>query len=89
MSDDNDDAVKERDELRMEVAIQTAKDVLFRFEEHSEGNRSVYEVIGFLVQDLISEGLCPACLNEVISAAFTETGANVVIHNDEVDSTYH
>ena len=89
MSDDTDDAVTERDELRMEVAIQTAKDVLFRFEENSEGNRSVYEVLGFLLQDLISEGLCPACLNEVIAAAFTETGANVDIHNDEATSTYH
>lgn len=89
MSDSNDDAVTERDELRMEVAIQTTKDVLFRFEETTEGNRSVYEVLGFLLQDLLNEGLCPACLNEVITAAFAETGANVAIHNDEAGSTYH
>lgn len=89
MSDDSDDAITERDELRMEVAIQTARDVLFRFEENSEGNRSVYEVLGFLLQDLLSEGLCPACLNEVIALAFSETGANVAIHNEAADSTYH
>lgn len=89
MNDDNDSAVKERDDLRMEIAIQTAKDILLRFEESSEGNRSVYEVIGFLLQDLLSEGLCPACLNEVITEAFAETGASVAVHNDEAGSTYH
>lgn len=89
MSDKIDDAIKERDELRMEVAIQTAKDILFRFEENSEGNRSVYEVIGFLLQDLLGEGLCPACLNEVIAEAFADSGANVTIHNDEAGSVYH
>ena len=82
-------AMGERDEIRMEVAIQTAKDVLFRFEESSEGNRSVYEVLGFLLQDLLNEGLCPACLNEVITAAFAETGADISRHKDEQDSTYH
>lgn len=86
----SDDAANlERDELRMEVAIQTAKDVLFRFEENNEGNRSVYDLLGFLLQDLINEGLCAACLNEVITAAFTETGANVDIHKDEEGSTFH
>ena len=89
MGDDNDSGVKDRDELRMEVAIQTTKDILFRFEENSEGNRSVYEVLGFLVQDLINEGLCAACLNDVIAEAFNETGANTAIHNDEAGSTFH
>jgi len=87
MSDDQ--AALERDELRMEVAIQTAKDVMFRFEENNEGSRSVYDLLGFLLQDLINEGLCAACINDVITAAFAETGANISVHNDEKGSTYH
>ena len=87
MSDDQD--IKDRDDLRMEIAIQTAKDVLFRFEENNEGDRSVYEVLGFLIQDLINDGLCAACLNEVVAAAFVETGANIEIHKDEEGSTFH
>lgn len=87
MSDQN--AIKERDDLRMEAAVQTVKDVLFRFEETSEGTRSAYDVFGFIVQDLVNEGLCPACLNEAITAAFSETGADLDKHHDEDGSVYH
>ena len=90
---DTPDAATERDDLRMEVAIQTVKDVLYRFQETSEGGRSVYEVLGFLMQDLIQEGLCPSCLNELITHAFNETGADVTKHidghTDDKESVFH
>lgn len=86
MTDDN--VTNQLDEVRMEVAIQTIKDVLLRFEENGEGTRSVYELIGYILQDLLTEGLCPACLNEVLTVAFTETGADAQTHKDE-DSVFH
>ena len=90
---DTPPAATERDDLRMEVAIQTMKDVLYRFQEMGEGSRSVYEVLGFLVQDLIQEGLCPNCLNDLVTHAFNETGADVTQHidghTDEKESVFH
>ena len=80
---------QERDDVRLEVAIQTIKDILLRFEESSEGTRTVYEVLGFVVSDLIADGLCPACLNEAFQMAFTESGADLEIHLDDTTSTFH
>ena len=78
-----------RDEVRLEFAIQTVKDVLIRFEEGSEGTRSVYEVIGFILSDLITNGLCPACVNEAVTMAYKESGADIETHIDEPASTFH
>ena len=87
MSDEQ--LTQERDELRMEIAIQTTKDILLRFEEMSEGSRSVYEVLGFLLQDLINDGLCPACINAAVSNAFIQTASDTEKHKDDEESVYH
>jgi hypothetical protein len=78
-----------RDDMRLEIAIQTVSDVLLRFEETSEGTRSVYEVLGYLMSDLITNGLCPACLNEAVMMALKESGADLTTHIDEPTSTFH
>ena len=85
----NEEAIRERDDVRMEFAIRTVKDVLLRFEESSEGTRSVYEAIGYLLQDLVSEGMCPACLSEAIAQAFTESGADTERHLEDGDAIRH
>jgi hypothetical protein len=87
MSDDT--GALERDEIRMESAIQTIKDVMVRFEETAEGTRTVYDILGFVMQDLLREGLCPACLSEVASTAFMETGSSPETHREDEDSVYH
>ncbi|MDA0339413.1 MAG: hypothetical protein O2910_06190 [Proteobacteria bacterium] len=84
-----DKEVESRDDVRMETAIQTVKDVLLRFEESSEGTRSVYEVLGFVVLDLLKNGICPACLNEAVTMALKEAGSDVEVHIDEPPSTLH
>lgn len=89
MSDDDQDEHNERDELRLEIAIQSVKDILVRFEESNEGTRSVYEVLGFALQDLINDGLCAACLNEAVTHAFTESGADLENHQEEEGSVLH
>ncbi len=77
------------DDARLELALQTIKDVLWRYEEGCEGRHTLYEVIACLLEDLIREGICSACINEVVSSVFDVTGADPVNHNDDEESVYH
>lgn len=77
------------DEARVEFALSTIKDVLWRLEESCEGRRNVYEVLGYLLEDLIREGICPACINETMNAVFEATGADLDNHREDEGSVYH
>ena len=76
------------DDVRLETSLQTIKDVLWRFEDACEGRRSVYDVLGCLVEDLIQEGVCAACINETVNLVFDAVGADPERHRDE-ESVYH
>ncbi|MBD3647019.1 MAG: hypothetical protein HUJ31_06090 [Pseudomonadales bacterium] len=91
MSDPTDSGeLKEHgDDARQDLALQSIRDILWRFEEACEGRRSVYDVLGFLFEDLIHEGVCPACINELVTSVFNATGANPMQHKDEGPSGYH
>lgn len=84
-----EDLKQERDDARCETALQTIKDVLWRFDEASEGTRSVYDIVGYLLEDMVNEGFCPACLNEMLTQTFTSTGADPTNHIDDAGSVYH
>ena len=43
------------DDIRCDAALQTIKDILFRFDETSEGSYTLYDLVGFLVEDLVKE----------------------------------
>ncbi len=77
------------DEARTELALQNIKDILWRLEESCEGRRNLYEVFGYLVEDLIREGICPACVQETLTAVFEATGADLENHRDDEGSVYH
>ncbi len=77
------------DDVRLEVALQTIKDVLWRFEENCEGRRGVYEVLGCLIEDLTQEGICPACISETMSAVFDAVGVDVTVHREDDESVLH
>jgi hypothetical protein len=59
-TEDEDAAARERDDIRCEATLQTMEDVLWRFNESNEGTLAVYDVLGFLIEDLIKEGFCAA-----------------------------
>ena len=57
---------EQRDDLRCDAALQTIEDVLWRFNESNEGTLSAYDVIGYLVEDLVTSGFCAACIRETV-----------------------
>ena len=85
MHDDatDEDQKQQRDDVRCDAALQTIQDVLWRFNESNEGTLSAYDVIGFLVEDLVQSGFCPACISEAVEAAFERTKADRVQHKAE------
>ena len=81
-------AKRERDDLRCELAAQTVQDVLYRFDETQEGTLSAYDVLGFVVEDLIRAGWCPACINETLNEAFLRTKADPTAHLPDEGSPF-
>jgi hypothetical protein len=77
-----------RDDLRCEAAVQTLKDVLWRFEETSEGTYSLYDLIGYVVEDLVREGGCAACVSETLAAVFNDVGADPAEHRSDGDTVH-
>ncbi len=86
---DEDELKHARDDLRCEAAVQTLKDVLWRFEEMNEGTYTMYDLIGYLVEDLVREGCCAACINETLTASFKEVGADPLEHRQDGDAVFH
>ncbi|MEZ5557557.1 MAG: hypothetical protein R3E86_03320 [Pseudomonadales bacterium] len=74
---------QQRDDIRCDAALQTIEDVLWRFNESNEGTLSVYDVIGYLVEDLVKEGFCAACINDTVLAAFQRSEADLEQHNSD------
>jgi hypothetical protein len=81
MSDE--EQMRERDDVRCEVALQTLEDLLWRFNESNEGTLSVYDLMGFMIEDLVKEGFCAACVNETMALALARTGQDLKVHREE------
>ncbi|MEQ9005974.1 MAG: hypothetical protein RIE74_20665, partial [Pseudomonadales bacterium] len=88
MDDDSSDESlrQQRDDVRCDAALQTLQDVLWRFNETNEGTLSAYDVIGYLVEDLIQSGFCAACISESVEAAFERCGADRMNHKADDES---
>ena len=84
-----DELSRARDDARAQAAVQTMKDVLWRFDETGEGSYSIYDVLSYLVEDLVSEGCCAACVQESMTAAFEQAGANPQEHMPDDDAVLH
>ena len=74
------------------------EDAIWRFNEEHEETISVYDLLGMVVEDLLAEGMCPACVADAVDDAFarvnadrdthiTEDSPSVVIRNDS--GVYH
>lgn len=77
---------QQRDDVRCDTALQTLQDVLWRFNEANEGTLSAYDVLGFLVEDLVQAGFCAACISETVEAAFERCNADRVQHKADDDA---
>ena len=86
---DEDELKQVRDDARCDMAVQTLKDVLWRFEETGEGTSNLYMVIGYLFEDLVREGCCGACLSETLAAVLTELGVDPSEHREDGDAVLH
>ena len=75
--------MRERDDLRCDVILQSLEDMLWRFNEANEGTLAVYDVLGYLIEDLVKEGFCAACVGETLAAAIERTGEDAVKHREE------
>ena len=84
----DDELKRARDDARCEAAIQTLTDVLWRFEETCEGSYTLYDLVGYLVEDLVREGCCAACIPESVTAAFKDIGADTTEHRRD-EGTIH
>jgi hypothetical protein len=85
MQDDptDDELRQQRDDVRCDAALQTLQDVLWRFNEANEGTLTAYDVIGYLIEDLIAAGFCAACISESVEAAFERAQADRMEHKAE------
>ena len=85
---DNDNLKHARDDVRCEAAVQTLKDVLWRFEETSEGTYSLYDLVGYVVEDRAREGCGAACISETLVATFKDVGADPTEHRRDGDTVH-
>ena len=85
----DDDLQRIADEVRIDSALSTIKDVLYRLEEASQGSVTLYDALSYLTEDLVREGSCAACLKEAVDRAFKETGANTEEHVQEGEAVFH
>ncbi|MCZ6709754.1 MAG: hypothetical protein O7B25_05270 [Gammaproteobacteria bacterium] len=84
----DDDLKRARDDARCEAGVLTVKDVLWRFEELNEGTHTMYDLLGYVVEDLVREGCCAACISETLAAAFKEVGADPDEHRGDGDTVH-
>lgn len=88
-SQDSEEVRRARDDARCHAVVQTMKDILWRFDESSEGNYTIYDVLSYLTEDLVSEGCCAACIQESIGAAFEQAGADALEHKPDDTAVLH
>lgn len=86
---DIDELSKARDDARTQAVVQTMKDLLWRYDESGEGTYTMYDALSYLVEDLVAEGCCAACVQESINAAFEQVGADPQEHKPEDAAVLH
>ena len=86
----NEEEMKQvADEARLDTVLQTIKDIMFRFDEQNAGTYTLYDLMGYLAEDLVEEGCCATCIKEAIDAAFEQAGIDTTQHRQDGDAVYH
>ncbi len=82
---DDEEARRMRDDVRSQTVVRHVEDALWRYNEEHEETLSVYEVIGMVLEGLIAEGMCPACIAESVQFAFERASVDPAEHIAEDD----
>ncbi len=84
------DAEQLRDEGRFETALNAIRDILSRVGMSGAGNFSAYDVLSYLLEDLIVEdGFCAACIHEALVSISEEQGVDLKAHQPDEKTVYH
>lgn len=75
-----------RDVARAEIISKVVQDAIWRFNDEAEEAVTVYDVVGAVVQDLMAEGLCPACMRGAIDDAFVRAEVDAETHVADDDA---
>ena len=76
-------------DAHVDIALQTMKDVAFRFDEAGHEHYGLYDLLNFLVEDLVREGCCAVCIKEAVDAALTASGADLTEHVQDDKAVFH
>lgn len=82
---DEEEQRRMRDDVRAQTVARAVEDLLWRFNEEHEETLSVYDVIGSIMEGLVSEGMCPACIAESVTEAYRRANADPGQHVTEDD----
>ena len=82
---DDEEARRMRDDVRSQTVVRAVEDAFWRYNEEHEETLSVYDVIGMVLEGLIAEGMCPACIAESVQVAFERSGVDPAEHIQEGD----
>ena len=85
---DEEDLKRGRDDARCQVAVQTLVDLLMRYEQLDEGTYTAYDVLSYVMEDLIREGSCAACIQDALLSACNQTNTDPGVHHSE-EGTVH
>jgi hypothetical protein len=87
---DDDEHKRHRDDARVQMTVQSVKDMLMRADEMGEGTYSSYDLVGYLLEEMIRDGACAACLTEILGSVVQELGVDPEVHRQEDDaSVFH
>jgi len=82
---DDEEGRRMRDDVRSQTVVRNVEDILWRYNEEHEETLSVYDVISMVLEGLIAEGMCPACISESVQLAFEHAGVDPNEHIQESD----
>ena len=82
---DDEEVRRMRDDVRSQTVMRAVEDAFWRYNEEHEETLSVYDVIGMVLEGLIAEGMCPACIAESVQIAFERSGVDPNEHITEGD----
>ena len=81
-SDSNANSDTDSEDVRCQITVQTILDVLMRFEETTAGKHSTYDVLSYVMEELVQQGFCAACLQDALQGACDSQSVDLHTHQD-------
>ncbi len=78
-----------RDHGRREMALQAIREIMIAFEESSETELTLYDLLGDLIDDMVASGGCAACIQDMLTVICKEHDVDTVVHRQGKEAVYH